>query len=161
MTLRPKRYRRLPWQRIGPRRQMLLDPGPELPRCARQACADPSPQSACDPRKPQRGRNSLDLLKWGLIPYWCADPKGGRKPINAKSETVAKLPMFRDSYRRRRFILPIDAFYEWRANKGGKQPYAIAMKHRSPFGIAGWPPRTYEPRCEGSDYRARRPLSPS
>ena len=92
------------------------------------------------------GEHSLDLLKWGLIPYWCADPKGGRKPINAKSETVAKLPMFRDSYRRRRFILPIDAFYEWRANKGGKQPYAIAMKDRSPFGIAGWPPRTYEPR---------------
>ena len=57
------------------------------------------------------GEHSLDLLKWGLIPYWCADPKGGRKPINAKSETVAKLPMFRDSYRRRRFILPIDAFY--------------------------------------------------
>ena len=76
-------------------------------------------------------------MKWGLIPYWCADPKGGRKPINAKSETVATLPTFRDAYRRRRCILPVDAFYEWRASKGGKQPYAIAMKDRSPFGIAG------------------------
>jgi putative SOS response-associated peptidase YedK len=83
------------------------------------------------------GERSVDLLKWGLIPYWCADPKGGRKPINAKSETVAKLPMFRDSYRRRRCILPVDAFYEWKATKGQKQPYAIAMKDRSPFGIAG------------------------
>jgi putative SOS response-associated peptidase YedK len=83
------------------------------------------------------GERSLDPLKWGLIPYWCADPKGGRKPINAKSETVAKLPMFRGGYRRRRCILPVDAFYEWRATKGRKQPYAIAMKDRSPFGIAG------------------------
>ena len=64
------------------------------------------------------GERSLDLLKWGLIPYWCADPKGGRKPINAKSETVATLPTFRDAYRRRRCILPVDAFYEWKAAKG-------------------------------------------
>jgi len=43
----------------------------------------------------ETGERSLDLIKWGLIPYWCKDPKGGRKPINAKAETVAKLPMFR------------------------------------------------------------------
>jgi putative SOS response-associated peptidase YedK len=83
------------------------------------------------------GERSLDLLTWGLIPYWCTDPKGGRKPINAKSETVATLPTFKDAYRRRRCILPVDAFYEWKASKGGKQPYAIATKDRSPFGIAG------------------------
>jgi putative SOS response-associated peptidase YedK len=83
------------------------------------------------------GERSLDLLTWGLIPYWCTDPKGGRKPINAKSETVATLPTFKDACRRRRCILPVDAFYEWKASKGGKQPYAIAMKDRSPFGIAG------------------------
>ena len=40
------------------------------------------------------GERRLDPLKWGLIPYWCEDPKGGRKPINAKSETVARLPTF-------------------------------------------------------------------
>ena len=45
--------------------------------------------------------------------------------------------MFRDAYRLRRCILPVDGFYEWIATKGGKQPYAIAMKDRSPFGIAG------------------------
>jgi putative SOS response-associated peptidase YedK len=82
------------------------------------------------------GERSLDLLKWGLIPYWCEDPKGGRKPINAKSETVARLPTFREAYRKRRCILPVDGFYEWKATKHGKQPYAIAMKDRSPFGIA-------------------------
>ena len=73
----------------------------------------------------------------GFIPYWCKDPSGGRKPINANSETAAKLSTFRDAYQRRRCILPVDAFYEWRATKGRKQPYAIAMKDRSPFGIAG------------------------
>ena len=75
------------------------------------------------------GERSLDLLKWGLIPYWCSDPNGGRKPINAKSETVATLPTFRDAYRRRRCILPVDAFYEWKTTKGRKHFYAIAGAH--------------------------------
>jgi putative SOS response-associated peptidase YedK len=84
------------------------------------------------------GERSLDMIKWGLIPHWCKDPKGGRKPINAKAETVGKLPMFRDAYAKRRCILPIDGFFEWHAIKGApKQPYAIAMKDGSPFGLAG------------------------
>jgi putative SOS response-associated peptidase YedK len=82
---------------------------------------------------------SLDLLKWGLIPYWCQDPKGGRRPINAKAESVAMLPMFKEAYARRRCIVPVDGFFEWRAIRGmrAKQPYAIAMKDGSPFGLAG------------------------
>jgi putative SOS response-associated peptidase YedK len=90
-------------------------------------------------RNHQTGEVSLDPLRWGLIPYWCQDPQGGRKPINAKCETVERLPMFRDAYRRRRCILPVDGFYEWKAIKGqkAKQPYAIAMKDGKPFGIGG------------------------
>src|SRR5262249_48798353 len=86
----------------------------------------------------ETGEVTLDPLRWGLIPYWCRDPKGGRKPINAKCETVHALPTFRDAYRRRRCIVPIDGFFEWKAIKGqkAKQPYAIAMKDGSPFGIA-------------------------
>jgi putative SOS response-associated peptidase YedK len=82
---------------------------------------------------------SLDPLRWGLIPHWCQDPKGGRRPINAKCETVQALPMFRDAYHRRRCIVPVDGFFEWKAIKGqkAKQPYAIAMKDGSPFGIGG------------------------
>jgi putative SOS response-associated peptidase YedK len=85
------------------------------------------------------GERSLDLIRWGLIPHWCQDPKGGRKPINAKAETVARLPMFREAYAQRRCIVPVDGFFEWRAIKGAraKQPYAIAMKNGSPFGLAG------------------------
>ena len=85
----------------------------------------------------QTGERSLDPLKWGLIPYWWDDPKGGRKPINAKSETVASLPTFKDAYKRRRCIVPVDGFFEWKAIGGTKQPYAIGMKDGSPFGIAG------------------------
>jgi putative SOS response-associated peptidase YedK len=90
-------------------------------------------------RNHKTGEVSLDPLRWGLIPYWCKDPTGGRKPINAKCETVATLPMFRDAYRLRRCILPVDGFFEWKAIKGQrtKQPYAIAMKDGAPFGLAG------------------------
>jgi putative SOS response-associated peptidase YedK len=89
-------------------------------------------------RNHQTGQVSLDPLRWGLIPYWCQDPKGGRKPINAKCETVHKLPTFRDAYRRRRCIVPVDGFFEWKAIKGKpKQPYAIAIRDGSPFGIGG------------------------
>ncbi|MFM9847675.1 MAG: SOS response-associated peptidase [Hyphomicrobiaceae bacterium] len=82
------------------------------------------------------GQRSLDRLWWGLIPYWSKDI--GRKPINAKAETVASLPMFRDAYKLRRCILPIDNFFEWRAVKGAKakQPYAIGMKDGKPFAVA-------------------------
>src|SRR5436189_4980592 len=87
----------------------------------------------------QTGQVSLDPLRWGLIPYWCQDPTGGRKPINAKCETVRTLPTFRDAYRLRRCIVPLDGFFEWKAIKGqkAKQPYAIAMKDGKPVGIGG------------------------
>jgi putative SOS response-associated peptidase YedK len=90
-------------------------------------------------RNHETGVVSLDPLRWGLIPHWSQDPTGGRRPINAKSETVHRLPMFKDAYRRRRCILPVDGFYEWKAIKGqrAKQPYAIAMKDGKPFGIGG------------------------
>ena len=90
-------------------------------------------------RNHETGKVTLDPLRWGLIPNWCQDPMGGRKPINAKCETVHALPTFRDAYRLRRCIVPVDGFFEWKAIKGqkAKQPYAIAMKDGSPFGIGG------------------------
>jgi len=101
--------------------------------------AAPSQELLVIRRNHQTGDVSLDPLRWGLIPYWCNDPTGGRKPINAKCETVRDLPTFREAYRKRRCILPVDGFFEWKAIKGqkAKQPYAIAMKDGAPFGIAG------------------------
>jgi putative SOS response-associated peptidase YedK len=100
--------------------------------------AAPSQELPVIRRNHKTGEVTLDPLCWGLIPYWCKDPKGGRNPINAKYETVRNLPKFRDAYRKRRCIVPVDGFFEWKAIKGGaKQPYAIAMKEGSPFGLAG------------------------
>jgi putative SOS response-associated peptidase YedK len=101
--------------------------------------AAPSQELLVIRRNHKTGEVSLDPLRWGLIPYWCKDPTGGRKPINAKCETVGTLPTFRDAYRLRRCILPVDGFYEWKSIKGqrAKQPYAITMKDGAPFGIAG------------------------
>jgi putative SOS response-associated peptidase YedK len=101
--------------------------------------AAPSQKLLVIRRNHKTGEISLDPLRWGLIPSWCSDPKGGRKPINAKAETVASLPTFRDAYRLRRCMVPVDGFFEWKATKGqmAKQPYAIAMKDGAPFGIAG------------------------
>src|ERR1700758_2793576 len=92
------------------------------------------PRAVGHSAQPSHRRSVVDPLRWGLIPHFC-----DRKPINAKCETVATLPTFRDAYRARRCILPVDGFFEWKAIKGqkAKQPYAIAMKDGSPFGIGG------------------------
>ena len=99
----------------------------------------PSQQLWVIRRNPRTGERSLDLLQWGLIPYWCKD-KPKPPPMNAKAETVDRLPMFREAYRKRRCIVRMDGFFEWLAIKGGKvkQPYVPRfMKDRSPFGLAG------------------------
>jgi putative SOS response-associated peptidase YedK len=64
--------------------------------------AAPSQELLVIRRNHKTGEVSLDPLRWGLIPHWCNDPKGGRKPINAKCETVRDLPTFRDAYRQHR-----------------------------------------------------------
>jgi putative SOS response-associated peptidase YedK len=89
-------------------------------------------------RHPETGEDRLDRLWWGLIPHWVQDEDGGRKPINAKAETTSRLPSFRAAYAQRRCIVPVDNFFEWRKIKGPgpKQPYAVAMKDGSPFGLA-------------------------
>src|SRR3954464_13184196 len=101
---------------------------------------------------------SLDLLRWGLVPYW-SKQKPKPPPINAKSETVARLPMFRDAYRRRRCIMPVDLFFEWKAIKGAraKQPYAIGMKDGSGFGPRRPVGELERPHDERMDEDVRRP----
>jgi putative SOS response-associated peptidase YedK len=80
----------------------------------------------------------LDMLRWGLVPWWAKDLKVSFSNINAKAETVAEKPAFRDAFRERRCIIPADGFYEWKKiDAKTKQPYAIVMKDRSVFGFAG------------------------
>lgn len=82
------------------------------------------------------------LAKWGFVPRWSREAKPTRAPPNARSETVATNGMFRDAYRSRRCLLPVDGYFEWKAIKGKKQPYALAMADDKPFCIAAiWEPR--------------------
>ena len=84
------------------------------------------------------GRRSLDLLRWGLVPWWAKDIKMGARCINAMAETVATKPSFRDAFARgQRCILPVDGFYEWQKTATGKQPYAIVSADGLPLAMAG------------------------
>lgn len=86
-----------------------------------------------------RGEDGLRLgsLRWGLIPHWADDPAIGSRMINARSETVASKPAFRDAFRRRRCLVPTDGFYEWRAGeRGRKTPYWIHLPGGGVFTFA-------------------------
>ncbi len=75
--------------------------------------------------------------RWGLLPRWAKDPKFAAKLNNARAETVAEKPSFRDAFRRRRCLVPASGFYEWRAEGGRKQPYYIRPAHGELFAFAG------------------------
>jgi putative SOS response-associated peptidase YedK len=80
---------------------------------------------------------TLARLRWGLIPTWAKDPSIGNRMINARAESVGEKPAYRDSFRRRRCLVPADGFYEWKRVGKGKQPYLIRRRDRRPFGFAG------------------------
>src|ERR1035437_7438553 len=78
-----------------------------------------------------------DLYRWGLIPSWAKDPAIGNKLANARGETVAEKPSFRNAFKRWRCLIPASGFYEWKALKGRKQPYYIYPKGADLFAFAG------------------------
>jgi putative SOS response-associated peptidase YedK len=83
-------------------------------------------------------QRELALLRWGLIPFWAKDAKIGYSTINAKAETLATAPAFREALKRRRCLVPADGFYEWQPlDTKTKQPWAITLKDGSPFAFAG------------------------
>ena len=75
------------------------------------------------------------VCSWGFIPHWVKEPV--LKPINARAETLADKPYFRDALRKRRCLVPANGYYEWRAAPGGKQPYFIRMAGADLFSFAG------------------------
>src|SRR5262245_52592572 len=127
---------RLTWQQV---RDLygLTDP--------RQAEVDLKPRYNVAPtdvmpvcRLNRSGQREIAMLKWGLIPYWADDPKIGYRTINARAETVATAPAFREAFKRRRCLVPASGFYEWRKlDNGDRQPYLIQMRDGSPFSFAG------------------------
>ena len=90
------------------------------------------------------GRRRLDLLRWGLVPFWADDPKIGNRMINARAESVATKPAFRRSFERRRCLVVADGYYEWKKEGVGKQPYRVHRPDDRPFAFAGLWDRWYD-----------------
>jgi putative SOS response-associated peptidase YedK len=128
-------------------RRLFQLPGP-TPNFAPHYNAAPGQELPVIRLHPENGERTLGTLRWGLIPYWSKDPKIAWKTINARGEKVATTPAFRDAYKRRRCLVPADAFYEWKAGGKTKQPYAIAMRDRQPFAFAGLWENWKDPKTE-------------
>jgi putative SOS response-associated peptidase YedK len=79
------------------------------------------------------------MARWGLVPHWAKDVKIGYSMINARAETMAEKPAFRNAFRHRRCLIPADGFYEWQAIAGSKvkQPWFIVLGDSEPMAFAG------------------------
>lgn len=93
----------------------------------------------------------VEMMRWGLIPFWAKDPSIGSRLINARAETLGEKPSFRGAFEKRRCLILTDGFYEWQKSsvKGSpKAPYRFILKEEKPFMFAGlwesWRPRENE-----------------
>jgi putative SOS response-associated peptidase YedK len=96
---------------------------------ARYNIAPTTPVMACTSKK-------LTFFRWGLIPSWAKDITMGNRMFNARAETIAEKPSFRQAYRRRRCLVAANGYYEWRLEDGRKQPYCCHIDHQL-FSMAG------------------------
>ncbi len=84
------------------------------------------------------GERIIDALRWGLVPSWAKDESIGNKLINARAETLAEKPSFKNAFRSHRCIILASGFYEWQKTaKGAKQPFYFHLKDKDVFGFAG------------------------
>lgn len=79
----------------------------------------------------------VSLLRWGLIPNWAADAGSGSVLVNARAETAASKPSFREPLQRRRCLIPADGFYEWQRSERSKQPFCFEVREGELFAFAG------------------------
>jgi putative SOS response-associated peptidase YedK len=112
-------------------RYTVITPAPGLAkRFNAKEAASPAPNFNAAP-------DQIQLVSWGLVPSWSRDPAGGPKPINARAETLAEKPSFRQLLARKRCLVLADSFYEWQATERGKIPHRILLKNEEPFAFAG------------------------
>lgn len=79
----------------------------------------------------------LTLKRWGFVPAWAKAPTKGAPLNNARAETVSEKPTFREAYRRRRCLVPMNGFYEWQRSGPEKTPYYFRMQDDELFAVAG------------------------
>jgi putative SOS response-associated peptidase YedK len=109
-------------------------PAPNIAASWNVAPTDPLPIVRYDGKA---GERSLDIMRWGLVPFWAKDIKVGFANINAKAEGIESKPAYREAFQRRRCLVPVDNFFEWAKTASGKQPYAIALADRGIMALAG------------------------
>jgi putative SOS response-associated peptidase YedK len=85
----------------------------------------------------EEGRRCIVPARWGLVPRWAKDPSVGYKMINARAETLAERPAYRDAFLKRRCVLPADGFYEWHGDKGQRRPIWFHRPDRPLLLMAG------------------------
>jgi putative SOS response-associated peptidase YedK len=94
---------------------------------------------------PDRTERTLRMVRWGLVPSWAKDPKGGARMINARSESVAEKPAFRRALQARRCLIPADGWFEWQRGPEHKQPYYTHYADGRSLAMAGlwefWKPK--------------------
>jgi putative SOS response-associated peptidase YedK len=83
------------------------------------------------------GERRLGTVRWGFVPGFARGPDDGPRSINARAETVAVRPAFRDAFRRRRCVVLADGFYEWRRTERARQPFLVRLRSRRPMALAG------------------------
>jgi putative SOS response-associated peptidase YedK len=98
------------------------------------APTQPVPVIRQNPKEPIR---EVSQMKWGLVPSWAQDSSGAAGMINARSETAATKPAFRDALKSRRCLIPADGFYEWARTGKAKQPYCFEVGEGDLFAFAG------------------------
>lgn len=109
-----------------------LDEAPQ-DLAARYNIAPTEPAAVITNRDPKHIR----MHHFGLIPHWADEPSISHRMINARRESLADKPAFRDAYRRHRCLVIADGFYEWQRRGRSKQPYHVRLRSRRPFGFAG------------------------
>lgn len=78
----------------------------------------------------------LELRSWGFVPRFAKQPRAGKRPINARAETVATSPLFRDAFARRRGLVPASGFYEWQHRGRSARPFALQVRGGELFAMA-------------------------
>jgi putative SOS response-associated peptidase YedK len=126
---------KLTWAEIVKLYRLTLDQPPRNTQPRYNIC----PTTTIDTIVSLEGKRSLVPLRWGLIPGWWSKPLKEMKlaTFNARAETVATKPMFRDAFKSKRLLIPASGYYEWHDALGGKQPYYFTRRDGQPITIAG------------------------
>lgn len=108
-----------------------------VPEFAPNADLRPTDRAPIVRRAHGSDEREVALLRWGLVPIWAKDLKFGTRCINARAETIATAAAFRTAYRKRRCLVPLNAFYEWSGTPGHKTKWRIALEDEPLFALAG------------------------